>query len=166
MLDDVPVWCRLSLWEDYWRSILRALLFLIRMLKYGVREEPIIHFTEGIIFPSVSQTKEDRVFDEQKINQGLKDRTIEQVTESYALECACRGMMVSSCFTTWTGEDADKKGRFVINLKLQSGFFRPRSTPMEKLPSFSLQCQRDDTLMSFDIQSGYHHLFLHPSMGD
>lgn len=37
---------------------------------------------------------------------------------------------------------------------------------METITSFALDLQRDDQLMSWDIQSGYQHFYLHPVMRD
>lgn len=37
---------------------------------------------------------------------------------------------------------------------------------METLPSFALELEQSDYLISFDIKSGYRHFYLHPSMRD
>lgn len=37
---------------------------------------------------------------------------------------------------------------------------------METMTAFSLELQRADVLMSWDVRSGYRHFYLHPDMRD
>ena len=127
-MPEVPVWRGPSLCADRWRSILKAPPFLVRMLKYGIKDPPIIPFTQGMIMSAVPQTLEDRSFASRKIAQGLAKRTIEEISEPSARKCARDGLLVSSSFVTWTGEGEEKRGRFVINLHRQRKHFKPGCT--------------------------------------
>ena len=131
-----PLWRKLALRREEWRSLPGASEYLIRTIKFGIRDPPIVPFTRGAFLPSVPQNAEDSSFAWSKIEKGLLEGTIEEVTDSYARECVQRGLLVSSLFTTWSGEGDDRAGRFVINLHHQSQHFRPGTTRLETLPSF------------------------------
>lgn len=74
-------------------------------------------------------------------------------------------LMVSSAFIVWQGKE-DLKGRFVINFHLQSKHWPKGSIKMETIPSFALEMERGDCMLSFDIKYGNRHFYLHPSMRD
>lgn len=54
----------------------------------------------------------------------------------------------------------------VVNLHHQSNHWPHRGVKMEKMTSFAVEMEAQDTLMSWDIKSGYRHLRLHPYMRD
>lgn len=161
---EMPVWRWLSLRAGAWRSIPGASEYLIRTIKYGIRDPPVVQSTRGAIIRSVLQNAENISFSWSKINKGLQEKIIEDVSEVYVKSCVSRYLLVSSPSSTCTGEGDDLTRRFLINLCQYSCHFRLGSTRMETLPSFLLQIQRNYSLMSFDVTQGYHHLFLHPSM--
>lgn len=76
-------------------------------LNFTIRCHRLSHnlFCRGEICPSVPQTQKDREFAREKIDQGLRGRTIAEVSESYAVSCVRRGLLISSSFTTWNGNE-------------------------------------------------------------
>lgn len=76
------------------------------------------------------------------------------------------GEMVSSAFTVWQGDGEARKGRLVVNFCRQSKHWPRGSVKMEKMTAFALELQRGAVLMSWDVQSGYRHFYLHPEMRD
>lgn len=75
-------------------------------------------------------------------------------------------MITSSNFTGWKGEWEGLKARFFINLHLYSQHWKKGSVLMYTVLPFSLDLQRGDRLMSFNVKGGYRHMFLHPSVRD
>ena len=90
----------------------------------------------------------------------------EELSLGYVKAPVGEGKMVSLAFTVWQGEGLDRKGRFVVNFKRQSKHWPRGSVKMETITAFAVDLQRDDQLMSWDIQSGYRHFYLHPAMRD
>lgn len=88
----------------------------------------------------------------------------ERVGYEEGMEAAQCRLLVSSAFTLWQVEGDDKRRKFVINFKLQSRHWSKGSIKMGMLHSFAMQMQGGDTLMSWDIKSGYNHIQLHPRM--
>lgn len=74
--------------------------------------------------------------------------------------------MVANSFVVWEKgeEEGTEKGRFILNFKEHSKHWQKGSIKMENLSSFSLQLQPGDSMVSFDIKSGYRHFRLAPAM--
>lgn len=125
-----------------------------------------IPFTLGQELGDVPQTEEDKEFALADLESGLKGGIYERVSPEYEQRKRKEGHMISSAFTVWSGEGEKRKGRFVINLHQQSQHWRRGSVRMETLPSFALELQEGDRLMSWDVKSGYRHMYLHPDMRD
>ena len=84
--------------------------------------------------------------------------------EEEAMRAAQRGRMVISASTSWQGEGKGRRGRYANRFKRQSRHWPKVSIKMETLKSFATQMQGGDTLMWWDIKSGYRHFYLHPRM--
>ena len=164
--EGLPLWRKPALRADRWSSVLGASGYLTRAVRFGVRDMPTVPFTEGVILPAIPQTEEDRAFARNDLREGLRRGVYERVSGLYVREQVARGRMVSSAFTTWQGDGADRRGRFVINLHRQSKHWPYRGVKMETMSSFSVELEQDDYLMSWDIRSGYRHLRLHQDMRD
>jgi hypothetical protein len=95
--------------------------------------------------------------------QGYTRRSVQRRCERW---WACTGRMLSSAFTVWQGEGAERKGRFVIDFARQSRHWQKGSVKMETLPGFAQDRVRNDALMSWDVMSGHRHFYLHPRMRD
>lgn len=162
--EELPLWRRTSTRSAAWSRILSTSPYLTRQIKYGIRDMPSVPFTEGIVLPIIPQTEEDKEFARMDISEGISGRIYEELSKDYVEERVKKGLMVSSAFVVWQGEE--KKGRFVINFHRQSKHWAKGSIKMETIPSFALEMERDDFMFSFDIKAGYRHFYLHPSMRD
>lgn len=148
------MWRRTALSSDAWRSELGASEYLTRAIRYGILDLPTVPFEDGLVLGELPQTAKDKDFARRDLEHGCREGVYEEVDYSEAMELARDGMMVSSAFTVWQGDDGEEKGRFVINFKRQSKHWPKGSTKMETLQSFATQLQKGDTLMSWDIKSG------------
>ena len=162
---NVPLWRNTALRADAWKA-LGASEYLTRQIRFGIRDMPTIPFKVGRKLPSIPQTEKDLSFASDKILKGVEGRVFEQVTEGYAHRCLREGKLISSAFVAWAGEGEDEKGRFVLNFHAQSKHWPKGSVKMETIPTFALEVEREDVLFSFDIESGFHHFYLHPDMRD
>lgn len=160
------LWRGPALKADAWRSELGASEFLCRAIRYGIRDMPTVPFTEGRVLGEIPQSEKDKLFAREDLRSGCQSGVYEEISPLEAREIARSGKMISSAFVVWQGEGEDRKGRFVVNLKQQSQHWPKGSVKMETIPSFALDLQKDDTLMSWDIKSGYRHMYLHPDMRD
>jgi hypothetical protein len=131
-----------------------------------VHEEPTIPFSEGKILPDIPQKQEDLAFGREDIRQGCVSGIYESITRKEAEDLKARGMLISSAFTVWQDSADGRKGRFVVNLAVQSKHWPKGSIRMETLPAFSLDLSRGDHMLSFDIKSGYRHFRLSRKMRD
>lgn len=159
-----PLWLGTSRRAEAWKRLLGTSDYLVRQIRYGIRDLPSLPFTVGRVLPSIPQTEADRSFASADLAKGLQEGIYEGVSSGLIQEQLKQGKLVSSSFVVWQGEGQDRKGRFVINLHHQSKHWERGSIRMETLPSFSLELEKDDYLFSFDIMSGYRHFFLHPDM--
>ena len=157
-------WRRTALRADSWRSEVGASEYLTRQIRYGILYLPSVPFEEGMVLGELPQSEEDRMFGRDDLERGCKEGLYERVGYEEAVEAAQGGRIVSSAFTVWQGEGDDRRGGFVINFKRQSRHWPKGSIKMETLQSFATQLQGGDTLMFWDIKSGYRHFYLHPRM--
>ena len=74
------------------------------------------------------------------------------------------GAVISVPFVVWTETDDGRKGRFVVNFCRQSKHWNSRGVRLEGLTEFAGSIQHKDHCLSVDIEKGYRHLRLHPSM--
>lgn len=151
---------------DAWRSELGASEYLCRALRYGIREMPSVPFTGGTVLGEIPQSAEDISFAREDLRVGCVTGVYEELTREGARRILRTGKMCSSAFVVWQGDGAARKGRFVINFKQQSKHWPKGSVKMETLPGFALDLQERDVIMSWDIKSGYRHMYLHPDMRD
>lgn len=162
-----PLWVGTSRRADAWRE-LGASEFVCRAIQYGIVDMPRVPFEGGWILPEVPQTEEDRVFAQGELEDGCRPGKgiYEEIAREEADRVVAEGKMVSSAFVVWQGDGEARKGRFVVNFARQSKHWPKGSVKMETLPSFGLEMQKGDTLMSWDVKSGYRHFYLHPCMRD
>ena len=123
-------------------------------------------FPEGIVLGNIPQSEEDMVFGVQDLRKGCACGVHEEFSSGYVRDRVSEGNMVSSAFTVWQGEGAERKGRFVVNLKRQSKHWPRGSVKIETIKGVTLDLQKNDYLMSWDIQSDYRHFYLYLSMRD
>ena len=62
----------------------------------------------------------------------------EELSSGYVRDRVREGKMVSSAFTVWQGEDAERRGGFVVNFKRQRKHWPRRSVKMKTKTSFAL----------------------------
>lgn len=151
---------------DRWAAELGASAYVVRALKFGIRDMPAVPFKEGVVMGEVPQSAADRVFAEEDLRKGCNNRVYERVGVEEVRRLVRNGKMVSSAFTVWQGEGSERKGRFVVNLHRQSEHWPKGSVRMETMQSFAMEMQKGDKLMSWDVKSGYRHFYLHPDMRD
>lgn len=152
-------WSGPRLHAQEWSAI-GASAFLIRCLTYGVWDPPDRPFCKGRVLPAVPQTTIDLEFARKELSEGCVTGTYQEVTKAYAMAQVSKGSYVSSAFVDWSRG----KGRFIINLKLQSTHWDKKSVAMESLSSFGACLKRGDHMISFDWKGGYRHFALHSKM--
>ena len=173
------MWRKTSLKADVWGTELglRNTSFDLSSTGYGCsaipssvhfggvlqRELPIIPFTEGLELSEIPQTEEDKIFAREDLV--CRNGIYEEISHREVQEKKVEGKMISSAFVVWQGEGEERKGRFVIKFHKQSQHSSRGSVRMESLPSFAVELQQNDTLLSLDIKSGYRHFYLHPTCG-
>lgn len=163
---DCPLWRNTSLRLGAWRRLLKTSEYLCRFIQFGIRDMPSVPFSKGEILPAIPQTEEDKEFGLADLDDGIRMGVYEEVTRDYVTERVKNGLLCSSAFTVWQGEGEERKGRFVLNFHRQSKHWCKGSIKMETVPSFSLEMERGDMMLSFDVKAGYRHFFLHPDMRD
>ena len=163
---NVPLWRRTALRTGAWKDVLGASEFLCRNIRYGIRDMPTVPFVHGRKLPPIPQTAKDLSFACDKIRQGLDEGVFEEVGYLYAVGRMREGKLLSSAFVAWTGEGVDEKGSFVLNFHAQSKHWPKGSVKMETIPGFALELEEGDQMFSFDVESGFHHFYLHPDMRD
>lgn len=115
--------------------------------------------------PDIPQDKEDRSFARLDLDKGCHEGIYRKITPVHAEQAKRDGAVISSAFTVWQDlPDGNRKGRFVVNLSVQSKHWAKGSLRMESLPEFACNIQKNDHFMSFDIQKGYRHFRLAPAM--
>ena len=127
---------------------------------------PSVPFVKGEVLPPIPQTEADKIFAQSDLNNGLRENIYEELSYEYAMRQVEDGKIISSSFIAWQGHGEEKKGRFIINLHKKSNHWAKGSMKMEKIPSFELELEKGDHMLSFDIKSGYRHMYLHPDMRD
>jgi hypothetical protein len=118
----------------------------------------------GTVLPGVPQSEEDLDFGLKDLADGCRSGVDEELSVRYAESLRKGGLMISSTFTVWQDSAEGRKGRFVVNLSQQLKHWPKRSIRMESLTSFGLDLRQGDHMISFDIQSGYRHFRMAPSM--
>lgn len=108
-------WAHTRRQAQEWSSI-GASAFVIRCLTYGIWDPPTRPFRVGRVLPAIPQTAIDLDFGKRDLEEGCALGTYQEVTEAYAMDQVRKGSYVSSSFVDWS----KGKGRFIINLKVQS----------------------------------------------
>ena len=160
------LWRGTPMRTDAWRKILGSSKYLCRHIRYGIKDMPSVPFVKGEVLPPIPQTEADKIFAQSDLNNGLRENIYEELSYEYAMRQVEDGKIISSSFVAWQGHGDEKKGRFIINLHKQSKHWDKGSIKMKKIPSFALELEKGDQMLSFDIKSGYRHMYLHPDMRD
>jgi hypothetical protein len=79
----------------------------------------VIPFTSGVVLAAIPQSEEDLEFGREDLRAGCATGIYEEVSTEEVREVVRTGRIVSSAFTVWQGEGAERKGRFVINFAQQ-----------------------------------------------
>ena len=146
-----PLWRKTALRAILWHQDLGASEYLVRAIRFGILDRPTMPFTEGIVLENIPQSEEKMAFGVQDLMKGCANGLYEELYE-YVRDRVREGNMVSSAFTVWQREGAERKGRFVVNLKRQRKHWPRGSVKMETITGFALNLQKDDYLMSWDIK--------------
>lgn len=91
-----------SLWRgtagkaDVWASI-GASPFVVRTVKYGIRDMPLVPFTESLVIAEIPQSEEDYMF-AKELERGVAVGVLEDVGEQEMGSLVGEGKMVSSSF--------------------------------------------------------------------
>jgi hypothetical protein len=97
---------------------------------------------------------------------GCQEGIYEEITLEAAEIIRRTGAMISSSFVMWQDGPEGRKVRFVVHLSKQSKHWPKGSVQKETLPEFSLELEREQRMLSFDIKVGYRHVHLAPQMRD
>lgn len=149
-----PSWAK-ARWADtrrqarQWR-VIGASEFVVRLLTFGIWDPPTRPFLTGRILPAIPQTESDLAFGLSDLAEGCLHGVYQEVPRSYALHQMRSGCYVSSAFVDWNKD----KGRFIINLKLQSTHWDKKSVLMESLSAFGSCLTQGDHMLSFDWKGG------------
>lgn len=142
----LPHWRRTALRADAWKSVLGALEFLFRQIRFGIRDIPSIPFTHGRKLLSIPQTEKDLLCASGKLSDELENKVFEELIEDYSQGCIRQGNLASSAFVVWVGEGVDEKGRFVLKVHIQSKYWPRDRVKMETIHSFAMEIERKDHL--------------------
>jgi hypothetical protein len=159
------LWRRTQKCVAFWRS-LGASPFLSRQIEFGINDPPVVPFSVGEMLGEIPQSEEDLAFGLEDLDRGCKEGIYKEVSSEHVCAAVARGNMLSSSFVIWQDGSEGRKGRFIVNLAKQSKHWEKGSVRMETLPAYALELQKSDHMVSFDIQSGYRHFRLAPSMRD
>ena len=163
-----PHYERVAALADGWREELGIDDFTARILREGIRDPPQNPEWGKGEMPVIPQTQEEKEFGNEAVEKGLRNdsRAWEEITREQVTLLKKEGYGVASSFVHWEGvdEDGKKKGRFVQNLTDLTEWWEGKSVRMEKPAEFAAQVEEGDRFISFDVKSGYHHFFLHPSI--
>ena len=160
-----PLWRTTSLRADKWQSELGASEYLVRAIRYGIRDMPAVPFTDGLVLGEIPQSEEDRCFVPKDLLDRCQKGIYERVSSKEVEGIVQSGKMVSSAFVVWQGDEREK-GAVYRQLPPAEQALGKGSVRMETTPLFAIDIQRGDTLMSWDIRSGYRHFSLHPDVRD
>lgn len=100
------------------------------------------------------------------MQEGCRSGIYKEITPEHAAQAKANGAIISSGFVVWQETGEGRKGRFVVNLSVQSKRWKKGRVRMESLPEFATEIQRGDHFLSMDISKGYRHFRLHPRMRD
>lgn len=114
----------------------------------------------------IPQDAEDRRFARGDLEEGCKSGIYKEVSKAHAMRAKAQGAVISSAFVVWKETLEGRKGRFVVNLSVQSGFWAKGSVRMETMGEFASSVEKGDHFLSMDVEKGYRHLRLHPAMRD
>lgn len=67
-----PMWRGTYVRAEAWRSVLGASEYLVRAVKYGILDLPVIPFTEGLIMGEIPQMGEDEAFGLRDLETGCR----------------------------------------------------------------------------------------------
>lgn len=162
---------RRALWQgprrrvEAWRR-LGCSDYICRAIQFGVYELPVRPFVqgEGVELGDIPQGLEDRAFARKDLMDGCKNGIYEEVNRKEVEDALREGAVISSAFTVWQEKGAERKGRLVINFSRQSKHWPKGSMRMESMTEFAMQVEEGDYFVSMDVEKGYRHLRLHPSM--
>jgi hypothetical protein len=120
---------------DAWGELLGTHRVDVEALWTGILDFPQITPEAGQILPAIPQSPEDLAFAAADLEAGCRpeSRIYEKVTWDYARRMVTeKREIVSSAFVHWSGDGADKTGRFFVNLHEQSQLWEPKSTRMDR----------------------------------
>jgi hypothetical protein len=105
----------------------------------------------------IPQSPEDLAFGREDLRAGCQEGIYEEVSIGEAERIRSTGAMISSSFVVWQIEQVGRKRRFAVNKSEQSKNWPKRSVRMETLPEYALELEREENLVSFNIQAGFRH---------
>lgn len=154
-----PLWRGPQKAAQRWRTGLGADPVEVLALRHGVLDLP-----NRPVEPFRQESYKDRTFSSRETD--FADETIRkrlargswiELTEEQA---AASQYMSNEFITT----DSSGNMRAVADLKYLSSFWDARLTKCDTLESNAPQLKKEDQLISFDLESGYHQFRLHPTM--
>lgn len=162
-----PLWRETQCCVERWRQ-LGCSEYLARAIKYGILDHPTVPFVpgEGLELGDIPQSEEDVAFAAADLQEGCRTGIYWEVTPAHAALAKKKGYVISSSFVVWQDGSEGRKGRFIVNLSVQSKRWAKGSVKMESFPLLPMDLQQRDRMMSMDIVKGYMHLLLHPTMRD
>ena len=162
-----PLWRVLQKHTEAWRRM-GASAYMCRGIQFGIYEQPCRPFVpgQGVELGDIPQAMEDLEFGRADLEKGLRTGIYQEISQEQARRAKDSGAVISSAFVVWQEKDGERCGRFVINLSVQSAHWEKGSVRMETLTEFAMSVQPKDRMISMDIEKGYRHLRLHPSMRD
>lgn len=74
-----------------------------------------------------------------------------KISRANAMSCKHQGAVISSSFTTLKGHGSEWKGRFVVNLSVQSKKWKAARLKNENLKDFVAVMKEVDCFLSFNV---------------
>lgn len=100
------------------------------------------------------------------LESGCRTGIYEEVSAAAASRAKEKGAIISSAFAVWQDSADGPEERLVVNLAKQSKRCKKGSVKLEALSEFDMNVQRSGFFITMDIEKGYRHMRLHPSMRD
>lgn len=89
------LWRGPQLEELAWSEIPGASEYLVRSIKYGVRDMNFVPFTEGRVLPPITQKEVEKAFDGRVLGEGLRCSVYGELKEEYVSLRIRRAIIIS-----------------------------------------------------------------------
>jgi hypothetical protein len=139
--------------------------FLCHSAQDGILEQPSVSFSSGKVMNPIPHTPEDIAFVRGELRAGCQEAIHEEVKTGEAKDIRSTGA-VTSTFAVQRNGPEGRKGRFALNLSKKIKHWHLESARINSMHEHALELEREEKMISFDIQAGYRYFQLASNMRD